>query len=91
LISEEYRGHQCNESLKSVKIIGVNYEVGSAIDRNGDKIKMFKSVDGILVKLVFCEHQIPLNLPHQPTLNTNNDQSENEQNPNTETLNTCVL
>lgn len=82
LIEEEFSTHDCHISFKDMENIIIDYYFEAPHnDENGDKVIIAKGLDGIIRRLVLCKH----NPPHQPTLNTKNDQSENKQNPNTYT------
>jgi len=66
LIIDEYRNHSCPIGITNVKTIGILEDYGTLTNRNGDQVRSVKTIEGEILRLVKCEHQIPHNLPDQP-------------------------
>ncbi len=71
LIAEEYNDHNCSQKIKDVIKMGIQFWYDGGKDDNDDNVLIVKGVDGILYRLVQCDHQIPHNLSYQPTGNIN--------------------
>lgn len=65
-IAEEYNTHDCPIRIKRIQTTRILNDYGVIIDHNGDEVRLIKTVEGIVLRLVKCEHPIPHNLPHQP-------------------------
>lgn len=81
LIVDEYRHHECPSKITDVITIGILEDFGMTKDRNGDEVNLVKTVKGQILRLVKCEHQIPHNLPDQPTGNRYNITEEGTEPP----------
>ena len=80
MIIDEYRTHECKNDFRGVRTIMIRDYHGKTLDKNGDEVLLADGENGKLYRLVKCSHKIPHNLPHQPTVNTDNDQPSSYQN-----------
>ena len=71
-ISEEFENHNCIITTYKVQEIGITGWFEAEIDENGDKVLIANGLNGILYRLVECDH----NPPHPDTRPTVFDTEE---------------
>ena len=58
-IFEEYNHHVCSVDFKGIKEIGIDYHFDGEKDENNDQVFIAKGLDGIIYRLVKCDHNHP--------------------------------
>ncbi len=58
-IFEEYDEHICDINFKGIKEIGIDYHFEGGRDKNNDLVFMAKGLDGMIYRLVKCNHNPP--------------------------------
>ena len=71
-IEEEYQDHVCSPITTRLQEIGFDKIFDSVTDENGDKVYMAIGLNGILYRLVMCQH----NPTHTNTYPTTFDSEE---------------
>ena len=72
VISEEFDRHDCTIITYKVQEIGITHWFEGKVDENGDKVLIAHGLNGILYRLVECDH----NPPHPDTRQTVFDSEE---------------
>ena len=58
-IFEEYDEHVCDIDFKGIREIGIDYHFDGGKDENNDQIFIAKGLDGMIYRLVKCDHNPP--------------------------------
>lgn len=59
LIAEEFNEHECNTPFLGIIELGIRFWYEVERDTNDDRVFMVKGIDGILYRLIQCEHNPP--------------------------------